>query len=190
MSAILLERERSVRDVVRSIHDDLDLPSGYRAEIIGGELVVSASPFGIHAYIVERLRAADLNSALPKGFRVYENTTLEQPDLDRFIPDLAAWPVALVHDAVDQWIFPAAECVFAAEVTSPKQERRDYRKADSYARGGVPVYLLVDRKARKCVVFTEPSPDGYAIQRTVSFGTPVTLAFEGGGEAVVDTSDF
>src|SRR6266851_10523577 len=85
MTAIMLEREHGLRDLVRSIHDDLDLPDGYRAEIIGGKIDVAASPFGIHAYIVNRIRQA-VDSALGPDVNAFENTTLEEPEIDRYIP--------------------------------------------------------------------------------------------------------
>ena len=193
MATITTEHEQSLRDLVRSIHDGLDLPDGFRAEIVGGDITVAASPFGIHAYIVSRIRQA-VDQALGPEVIVFENTTLEEPEIDRYIPDLAAWPVALMRDAVDEWIFPASECAFAVEVTSPKQEARDYTKAEGYSRGGVPVFLLVNRKTRKCIVYTDPTPKGYEAQCIVPFGTPVILTFTGkDGEpstATIDTSDF
>ena len=190
----MLEREDTAidlrtRDVVRSIHDDLDLPDGYRAEIVGGDIAVVPTPFGRHSSIIELIRDA-VRPALPPRYRLHENTTLEEPETDRYVPDLAAWPFALIHNAESEWVFPASECAFAVEVTSPGQEARDYTKANGYARGGVPVFLLVDRKSRRCVVYSDPASDGYRTTHRELFGDPVTLNFEGGGEAVIDTSDF
>jgi Uma2 family endonuclease len=193
---IMLERKQqtaddALRDIVRSIHDDLGLPDGYRAEIIGGNIVVAATPFRKHAYIVKRISRTVDATLLPE-YEVFENITLEEPEIDRYIPDVAALPVAMMRDdaADTEWVIEASHCAFAAEVTSPGQEARDYAKANGYARGGVPVYLLVDRKARRCVIYTDPGPDGYGTELPVPFGNPVTLTFEGGGEAVIGTSDF
>jgi len=185
--------DAGVPELVRSIHGDLDLPDGYRAEIIGGALAVVPPPFGRHSSIIELIRDG-VRPVLPAGFRLHENTTLEEPETDRYVPDLAAWPFSLIHNAEKEWVFPAAECIFAVEVTSPGQEARDYTKANGYSRGGVPVFLLVDRKIRKCFVYTDPTPEGYAASHWFPFGDPVTLTFENAdGEprtAKIDTSDF
>lgn len=187
MTAVLAERDLDVRDMVRSVHDDLDLPEGYRAEIIGGRIAVSASPFGKHALIVRRIERA-VGDALPPDYEAFENTTLEEPNSDRYIPDLAVWPVALL-DNDEQWIFPAAECVFVLEVTSPWQETRDRNKAEGYARGGVPVYLLVDRAKHECIVHSNPVGSAYTTS-VFKFGEAVVVSLPGGTEAVIDTSAF
>jgi Uma2 family endonuclease len=172
--------------VVRALHDELDPPEGYRVEIVEGKIEVSSSPFGKHAYILMKIRRA-IEPSLPAEFGLFENTTLEEPEVDRYIPDLAAWPVALI-DTETEWAFPGEECPFAVEVTSPDQERRDYAKAAGYARSGVPVYLLVDRKRRVCVLCTEPADGQYAEHHEIPFGKPVTLPLE--TPVTIETSDF
>jgi len=188
MTAVLPERDLDVLDVVRSVHDDLDLPEGYRAEIIGCQIAVSASPFGKHALIVRRIERA-VGDVLPPDYEVFENTTLEEPEGDRYIPDLAVWPIPLIETDV-QWIFPASECLFVLEVTSPGQQARDRSKANGYARGGVPTHFLADRSARECVVFSDPMDSSYRTTTVFKFGEIVPLAFPGGSTARIDTSAF
>jgi Uma2 family endonuclease len=172
--------------VVRALHDEIDPPEGYRVEIVEGKIEVSSSPFGMHAYIVAKVRRAVMHS-LPVEFELYENTTLEEPATDRYIPDLAVWPVALMQTDTE-WAFPGDQCLLAVEVTSPHQERRDYGKAAGYARSGVPIYLLVDPKQRACVLFTEPENDRYRTRHEVPFGKPVTLPLD--PPVTIDTSEF
>lgn len=172
--------------VMRALHDQLDPPPGWRVEIIEGEFAVSATPFGKHALIVLALREA-IAPTLHRDIGLFENTTLEEPGADRIQPDLAAWPLALLNTE-SEWAFPGAECSFAAEVTSPDQENRDYAKARSYARAGTPVYLLVDRKRRACMVFTEPEVDHYLTRHEIPFGKPVTLPLD--PPVTFDTADF
>lgn len=148
------DRERELADVVQSIHDRLELSEGYRAEIVGSQIAVAMPRFGMHAYILAEIRRS-ADSAMPAGHHLYGNITLEEPDGDRYIPDLALLPDAPLRTR-RQWIFPTGMCRAAIEVTSPGLEDRDYRKMPGYARAGVPVYLIVDQKRRRCVTHSVP----------------------------------
>jgi Uma2 family endonuclease len=88
----------------------------------------------------------------------------------------------------NEWVFSATECEFAVEVTSPGQQKRDYKKANGYARAGVSTYLLVDQSKRECVIFTEAEDGKYLTTRHVPFGKPVELALY--KTVTIDTSDF
>jgi Uma2 family endonuclease len=167
------EQQDELVELVQSIHDGLELPEGYRAEIIGGQITVAASPFGRHAFILQEIRDA-VHHALPPGYRLYENVTVAEPDGDRYIPDLALMPDAMIR-AKGLWLFPAGACLFAVEATSPKQEDRDYAKADGYARARMPVYLIVDQRKRMCVVHSDPDHGTYRDVIHVPFGDAVLL---------------
>lgn len=186
MTTVMSDREHDVMDVVQSIHDGLELPEGYRAEIVGGQIAVVSSPFGMHAYILQEIRDAT-RADLPLGHRLYDNVTLEEPDGDRYIPDLALLPDALMRTR-RQWIFPMGMCLLAVEVTSPGQDHRDYIKAAGYARAGAAVYLIVDQKRRRCVVHSEPEGDKYASVTEVPFGAQVPLPLD--TAITIDTSRF
>jgi Uma2 family endonuclease len=186
MTIVMADREHDLLDVVHSIHDDLELPEGYRAEIIGGQIAVAASPFGIHAFIVQEIRDA-AHGRLPHGHRLYENVTLEEPDGDRYIPDLALMPDALLRNR-RQWIFPMGLCLLAIEVTSPGQEERDYRKATGYARAAVSVFLVVDQTRRRCFVHCDPEGNKYTQVTEVPFGEDVLLPLA--RPITIDTSKF
>jgi Uma2 family endonuclease len=172
--------------MVQSLHDDLEVPDGFRAEIIGGEIVVSASPMGQHAFVVSVVRNA-IWPVRPTGYELYEVTTAQTASGQRYIPDLALWPVDIIRGATE-WIFPAQLCRFALEVTSPDAEYRDYKKGAGYAESEVPIYLLVDGKQRECIVFTDPKGTDYRAEHRVPFGDPVVLPFE--TPVTVDTSAF
>ena len=89
-----------------------------------------------------------------------------------------------------QWVFPMAMCLLAVEVTSPGQEGRDYSKTAGYARAEVPVYLLVDQKRRRCVVYTDPEGEMYADTAETPFGERVVLPLAQLGRITIDTSKF
>lgn len=186
MAFVMSDRDRDLMELVHSIHDGLELPEGYRAEIIGGQIAVAASPFGMHAYIVAQIRRAMIG-ALPVDHDLYENVPLEETDGDRYIPDLALLPDALVRTR-REWIFPMGLCSLAVEVTSPGQELRDYIKVAGYARSGTQVYLIVDQKKRRCVVHSEPEGDKYATVTETPFGEPAVLPLT--RPVTIDTTRF
>jgi Uma2 family endonuclease len=173
--------------VVRALHDQLDPPEGWRVEIVEGTITVAATPFGKHASIIRRIRMAIEPTLPPEEYGFYENLPCEEPEIDRYVPDLGVWPVEYV-DRDDQWVFEAEMCALAIEVTSPDQAKRDYAKAAGYARAGVPVYLIVDRTLRVCVVLTEPEDGTYKNRHEEPFGKPVSLPLE--PPVTLDTSDF
>jgi Uma2 family endonuclease len=57
----------------------------------------------------------------------------------------------------------------------PGRRQRDYRKAAGYARGGVPVLLIIDPAERICTLFTEPKNNEYSVQQITKFGKPVRI---------------
>jgi hypothetical protein len=163
-------------DAVRTAHDIIAmLPDDVHAEVIEGEVIVNAAtPAGRHARIVLAVRRAFARRGIDN---LYENTTLlVERDEEEYVPDLARWPEELING--DTWVFPATECLFALEVVSgdrPGRRQRDYRKAVGYARGGVPVLLIVDPADRICTLLTEPKNGEYLVRRTVKFGDPVII---------------
>jgi Uma2 family endonuclease len=170
---------------VRALHDQLDPSAGWRVEIIEGQLVVSPAPMPAHGYIVEVIRTAVAKS-LPATHGAFEGIELEEPETDRYIPDLAVWPRKVLRGGSAR---PRPEtCALAVEVTSPGQAKRDYAKAEGYARCGIPVYLLVDQTRGACVVFTEPVGERYRNRHEVLFGEVVTLPLE--TPVTIDTSEF
>ncbi|MCL2585108.1 MAG: Uma2 family endonuclease [Streptosporangiales bacterium] len=159
-----------------SAHDIYEmLPSGVHAEVIEGEVIVNAAtPAGRHALIIQFVRDAFASRGIKN---LYENTTLlVEPDEDAYVPDLARWPVEVLR--TEAWEFPASECLFALEVVSGDRvgkRQRDYRKAAGYARGGVPVLLIVDSAQRVCTLYTEPKGSEYLVRRVTAFGEPVII---------------
>jgi Uma2 family endonuclease len=156
---------------VRTAHDIIEmLPDDVHAEVIEGEVIVNAAtPAGRHAKIVLAVRRAFARQGIDN---LFENTTLlVEQDQAEYVPDLARWPEDLIDG--DTWEFPAAECAFALEVVSgdrPGRRHREYQKAQGYARGGVPVLLLVDPAERTCTLFTEPKAGDYSVRQIVKFG--------------------
>jgi Uma2 family endonuclease len=165
----------TILDNVRSAHDIIEmLPDDVHAEVIEGEVIVSAATrAGHHVKIILAVRRAFARHAIDN---LFENTTLlVEHDEAEYVPDLARWPEHLIDG--DTWEFPAAECTFALEVVSgdrPGRRQRDYQKASGYARG-VPVFLLIDPVEGICTLFTEPKAGEYSVRQIVKFGEPLSI---------------
>jgi hypothetical protein len=63
------------------------------------------------------------------------------------------------------------------------RRQRDYGKAAGYARGGVPVLLIIDSVEGTCTLFAEPEDGGYPIRQIVKFGEPLLIP---AGKAVAE----
>ncbi|GAA3746360.1 Uma2 family endonuclease [Salinactinospora qingdaonensis] len=156
------------------VADQLDVPKGYRVEIIGDQIIVSAPPFGRHARIVRELYRALLDIR-PGEFGPVEMVTLSPPHLDqRSIPDPVVLPEHVITD--DEWVFPVSAALLAVEVTSPGNADNDrVRKLRGYALAGVPLYLFIDIVEETVTLFEEPHGQGYDRHTRVAIGSRVKL---------------
>lgn len=170
----------------------LDTPEGFRAELIEGEIVVTPPPDGDHedciglivSQVIKRSRT-DMQFSGNKGLKLGK---AEGCPKDHVIPDgtFAAQALRLYRGA-DSWM-PCQGVSMVLEVTStrPKADREVKRRC--YARGGIPLYLLVDRDISEVTLLSDPREDDYRQRCTVPFGKPLALpepfAFD------LDTADF
>lgn len=170
---------------LRPFHGDCET-ARLRAEVIEGRITITNPPCRRHAVIVEEIRRM-LIGGLADGEGCFEDTTLEEPRGDRYLPDLAVWPAELVR-AGNVAVLRGERCVLAVEVTSARQATRDFQKRAGYARAGVPLYLLVDRTRHECLVHTKPAGGRYATVRAEPFGNLVMLPLD--TPVTLDTSRF
>ncbi|MHC5907125.1 Uma2 family endonuclease [Streptomyces sp. S6] len=172
---------------VHETFENLEVPEGYKAELIWGDIVMMTGPDKVHNRIVQavqdqipsdrwdRLQTQDV--AIP------EENSEPQPDL--VILELGA-------DDSPGRLVPAAALTLVVEVVSKTSAHRDYvQKRSIYAAGGVPAYLIIDPFEARCLVLSEPSGRGmsadYQSERTRKFGDPVPLPWLG---IELDTSRF
>jgi Uma2 family endonuclease len=190
MTCVMHEREveaprRMPIELAHAAHDNLELPEGFQAEIIEGQIVIVATPNVKHALIVGDVHEA-LSPALPKTYKCLQVLTGQEPEGDRYIPDLGAWPLTVMREDESRWLMSAGDLLIAVEVTSPGSEDDDYAKAAGYARAEVPIYLLVDRKRRRCILHTEPKGGEYRNVHVSEFGETVTIPLETPVELATD----
>ncbi|MEV6589440.1 Uma2 family endonuclease [Streptomyces acidicola] len=170
----------------------LDTPEGFRAELIEGEIVVTPPPDGEHEHYISRTARqvirrsqADMDFSGNKGLKLKSGEACPK---NHVIPDITFAPLKLdLFRSAGAWM-PCDGVAMVLEVTSTKPKADREAKRRCYARGGIPLYLLVDREASSVTLFSDPEKDDYRQHCTLPFGKPITLpepfAFD------LETSDF
>ncbi|MGK5450130.1 Uma2 family endonuclease [Streptomyces radiopugnans] len=186
MTAPLPDQES--HDMLRT-YAQIELPEGQRAELIGGEIVISPTPTNYHNWIYAQLHRL-LDRGTPDELVVTNTTTVALPATgERYVPDLLVCESAVLRDA-REWQVPAEDVLLVGEITSMSTVLRDRKnKAQGYGRSRVPLYLLVDPLDGEgsATVFAEPDGSGrYRVEHRVLFGEKFTLPEPFGLE--IDTS--
>ncbi|WP_327676801.1 Uma2 family endonuclease [Kitasatospora sp. NBC_00458] len=179
----------AIDDRVTGIFENLEVPEGVKAELIRGEIVMTAGPDMVHNWIVEAIV-----DQIPRArwHRLQTQDVAFPREAGEPQPDL----VVIERGAVEGpgRLIPAPAVTVAVEVVSRTSAHRDYHvKREMYAGGPIPVYLIVDPIKGQCVLLTEPMastasgvPD-YWSERTTKFGDPIPLERLG---ITLDTGDF
>lgn len=157
---------------------ELDVPDGWRAEIIDGDIRLMPPPSDAHNFIANRIHKL-LVRGLPDDWGVYQTLGIWIAMLsDLYVPDLVVMPDSVVEDTSIR-PKPADEAMLAVEIVSKKNAAKDRTtKLSGYAHGPVPLYLLVDAWAVEgpsVTLFEEPENGGYRRHMTVPFGEKVHL---------------
>ncbi|MER5548017.1 Uma2 family endonuclease [Streptomyces sp. NPDC002589] len=160
----------------------MELPEGYRAEIIEGAIEVSPTGRLSHAQIVNRLRNRLVRFLGEGEHAAYQDTNVVH-GLKAWIPDVLIAPEDLEPHADEEGLGVAASAVsLVVEVASPGHrnlERDRMRKRREYARAGIPVYVLIDDYDGQgsVTLFTVPRPDkaDWEDIHRVPYGTEITI---------------
>ncbi|WP_217697410.1 Uma2 family endonuclease [Nocardia donostiensis] len=194
MTTATAPEPRDPADVLLEGFHALETPEGFRAELIEGEIIVTPPPGGTHeGNIASVVRQVMRNSATETDFSGNKGLVLDRGGLcprNHVIPDGVFAPVGAFRDE-PPWM-PCAPVILVVEVTSDNPDRDRKTKRYCYARAGIPLYLLVDRRERTVTLFSEPGGAGdlvdYRQDVRMPFGKPVDLpepfAFP------LDTADF
>ncbi|MEV6795561.1 Uma2 family endonuclease [Streptomyces sp. NPDC051320] len=170
----------------------LETPEGFRAELIEGEIVVTPPPDGDHEdYIGLVLEQVIRRSRTPMQFAGNKGLKLSSGGgcpKNHTIPDGTFAPTQLrLYRGAEPWM-PCEGVALVVEVTVSKPQADREGKRRCYARGGIPLYLLVDREASSVTLFSDPENDDYRQHCTIPLGKTVTLpepfAFD------LETADF
>ncbi|MFG3294422.1 Uma2 family endonuclease [Streptomyces sp. NPDC048179] len=160
----------------------MELPEGYRAEIIEGAIEVSPTACRSHMQIANRVRKA-LDKFLDGGeYACYQDGNVIH-DRKAWIPDVFVAPEDTEPCGDEDDMGVRADAVhLVVEVVSPgkrNQDRERVRKRREYARAGIPVYVIIDDYDGQGAVtlFTGPRPDkaDWEDIHRVPYGTEVTV---------------
>lgn len=160
--------------------EKLGTPTGFRAELVGGEITVTPLPIGDHEHCVSALigqlaRSSETVMDLSgrKGLDVAG--TGDQVG-SRAVPDVTAAPAELsLFRGAAGWM-PCGGVALVVEVTADDRPDHDRRvKRHAYARGGIPLYPLVDRERGSVTLFSDPKGDDYRDAITHPFGKEMPL---------------
>jgi Uma2 family endonuclease len=150
--------------------DELNVPDGYKAEIIRGNIVVSPWSKAYYADVMD-LVCDQLRPYLPEEHRITWGPLLYVfPGVESaYGPDIHAAHRRARRSTSNRLDGEALS--FVAELTSPSTRVDDLtEKVETYGKAGVPVYLLLDMQKEEATVFWAPSSKGYQGQLTKPFG--------------------
>ena len=179
---VLMERPHDVDGeqglTPEALLDSMELPPGYKAELIEGDIVMSPPPDEEHEETF-----AEINHQFnARGWRVSGNYGLATPR-GRFLPDLTVAPREFfARRTGENWRSPE-RAALVVEITSTNPGKDRDAKRRGYAAAGIPLYLLVDRGRQETVLFTDPQhgdyrralphPSGQAIPLPAPFSFPL-----------------
>ncbi|MEV0293129.1 Uma2 family endonuclease [Nocardia sp. NPDC050710] len=175
------EPQRDPADVLLEGFHALETPEGFRAELIEGEIIVTPPPVGTHeGNIASVIRQVMRHAATEWDFSGNKGLVLDRGGLcpkNHLIPDGVFVPVGAFIDE-PSWM-PVDKVVMVLEVTSSKPDRDRKTKRYCYARGGVPIYLLIDREKQDITLLSEPGGEAdlidYRQELRVPFGKPLDI---------------
>jgi Uma2 family endonuclease len=150
--------------------EDLDIPEGFSAELVNGEIILSPSGKPLHWFIQLGL----LQQFMPLGWTVATDQTITHPQHgDEPRPDFIALPGVEVDP---EGSFPGDQVAMVAEVLSRSNKGTDLvDKVGVYARFGIPLYLIIDPFKGECLLHLHPQGENYTEIRCTDFGRPVEL---------------
>ncbi|MGW2722182.1 Uma2 family endonuclease [Streptomyces sp. NPDC001492] len=160
----------------------MELPEGYRAEIIEGAIEVSPTGRFAHSQVVNLLRDALAIYLKDSEYGAWNDTNVIHARR-AWIPDglVAPRDAELIEDE-DGLGIKASALSMVVEVVSPgksNQDRDRIRKRREYARAGIPMYVPIDDYDGQGAVtlFTGPRPDkaDWEDIHRVPYGTDVTI---------------
>ncbi|MEU6664444.1 Uma2 family endonuclease [Streptomyces sp. NPDC046727] len=187
MSAAAVERPHEDWSQIAEANQIMERLPGLRAEILGGQILVSPAPDGPHSEALMLFAAPfqqlGLVRALP-GIGLWLPTGPE----DYALPDLSVVDDDYRDHLVENSCYDPTCFRLVMEVTSSNW-RTDLRdKVTSYAKAKVPVYVIIDRHHQRVHLLTEPVADRYKNHGIHIPGELVTLPESVGGKVTLDVT--
>jgi Uma2 family endonuclease len=158
---------------------EMAVPEGWRAEIVGEGITVTPPPGYGHNAIADVVHRV-LADVVPRDWGLYQTLGLVIPLRARlFVPDLVVVPRAEVRGVPDGGLLSADRALLVVEITS-KGNAEDDRKNKRWgcAHAGVPLYLLIDRFEEggpSVTLFADPVNGHYQHLTRIPFGEKITV---------------
>lgn len=167
----------------------LDVPEGWRAEIVKEGIMMSPPPDQNHNLIGSRVHKA-LVRAIPDDWEILQTQGIFAPFAAKLlVPDVLVVPRERM---TSELALPGDDALLTVEITSKGTAGKDREeKLHAYARAGIPLYLLIDRFADRwptVTLYSDPAEDVYQAAHAVPFGKPVTLPEP--FDVTIETEDF
>lgn len=173
---------RFTREMYHRMADD-GLFDGARVELLDGEIVRMSPQDNRHAFAVYRAHGL-LWELLRGSFIVRSQLPIVLDDWSEPEPDIAvcrleAGEYAAAHPT-------AADVLLVLEVAGSSLGYDRGSKAASYARSGIPSYVVLNLAERTCEVMTEPDRAGGRYRSKVILREGSSLDLPGGGSVAAD----
>ncbi|MGW5878413.1 Uma2 family endonuclease [Nocardiopsis terrae] len=171
-------------EVLLRAWEELDLPEGWRAEIIEGAIRIMTPPSLEHGHIVTLIHKwlvleCHRRESGVGGAEVYQNIGVRVPlRSGLYIPDLMVLPESVLSSDPEHLVNDA---ILVVEVTSRSTAKKDRKpKLWGYAHAGIPLYLLVDRwdpesGRGEVTLFSDPESGRYTSITKVPFGKEIHI---------------
>lgn len=159
-------------DEMFDLVESMNVPEGYHAEIIEGQIVVS--PQRETHWSIIMLFTQTLLGVFGTGAKILSDVRVDFPGvLNGYAPD-----VALLNDDAKKngKSYSYRDVRLVAEVVSRDSRRNDYgAKLDTYAQAGVPAYVIADPLTGLSHVHERPEGLEYTDVRTYPFGAELVI---------------
>ncbi|MFJ8628066.1 Uma2 family endonuclease [Kitasatospora sp. NPDC093550] len=154
-------------------------PSGWKVEVSGRTIIVTAPPPTDHAGNLRIVRR-QFDAHRPPELMPSENTDLASPTVGKLRnPDLTYVPLSVLESGGNE--VPAEQAAIAVEIVSPSNPENDLvGKVRDYPLMDIPLYLVIDPRTGGITLYSDPSPTGYHRQWNGKFGdrVPVPAPFD------------
>ncbi len=160
-------------DEYERVAEALDDP---RVELIDGYVVTKMPKKPPHIWTVRRILKA-LEFLPEDRWTCRKEDPVRIPDFDEPEPDIAVLRGS--EDLYKNRIPEAKDVALLVEVAESTLDRDRGEKRNAYAKGGVPVYWIVNLVDRQIEVYTQPSPSGYGSRSVFIAGDEVPVVCDG-----------